>query len=105
MHRVASDVTVRLRGSYLTVIEQGFLTDLMSWPFERLLRRVLPQWFTREKFEKYKTAAVIHDHLIKTTDWPKWQVDELFHIALRASSVSALEAMIFKLAVRTKRKR
>lgn len=105
IYRVKGNTVVRLRGAYLTVLEDGYLTDCMSWPFIRLVKIIFPSWFKKEKISKYTLAAVVHDHLLQTTNMPKWQVDNIFYLALRSNSVSALEAFIFKMAVRSKRTR
>ena len=51
----------------------------------------------------YRAAALLHDRMLDAAEHPKWVIDWLFMGALRASGVSALEAGIFWLAVRTRR--
>jgi hypothetical protein len=93
--QVVHDVEVRLNGSFLCVIEAGFVSDGASIP--KLLRARYASW------GKYAGSALLHDHLLVTSPHPKWLIDWLFYGALRAEGVPALEAAIFWLAVRFKR--
>lgn len=107
LYRVAKDCEVRLNGSFLCVIERGFLTDKTSWPWQMLWLcwiATVRRW-VRDRRGRYTQAAVLHDHLLKTTRRPKWQVDLLYKAALRATGVSALEAWLFGSAVRVRRRR
>lgn len=97
LYSVVKPIEVRLNGSYLCVIEKGFLSDGASIP--KFVRGKWGSW------GRHSGAALLHDHLLETTDKPKWLVDVLFYIALRSSGVPALEASIFYLAVRLKRSR
>lgn len=94
---VAKDIDVRLNGSFLCRIERGFESDGASMP--ALVRAKWTSW------GKYAGPALLHDHLLTTTDKPKWLCDVLFYVALRCNGVSALEAGVFWLAVRVKRAR
>lgn len=90
-------MAVDLNGQRLLIIPAGYLTDGMS-------RR----WWMPSKWgrwhPRYLPACIFHDYLLTDTDWPKWQIDWLFMGALRSIGVSALEAGLFWLAVRTRRK-
>ena len=97
LKRLTKPVTVHLGDFLLTTIEAGFVTDGSSQPW--LLRWKWGSW------GRYTPAAILHDWLLERTTTPKWQADWLFMGALRDSRVSALEAGIFWLAVRTKRSR
>ena len=95
--KVVKPIEVRLNGSYLCIIEAGYESDGASMP-----------WFANVKWKswgRHSGAALLHDHLLETTELPKWQVDVLFYIALRSLGVPALEATLFWMAVRTKRER
>lgn len=96
MRRVIRPVEVRLNGSYLCQIEAGYVSDGLSRPWWVF-------WKWGRWTAKYQAAALLHDHLLDTSPHPKWVIDWLFMGALRASGVSALEAGIFWLAVRTRR--
>lgn len=89
---------MKLAGHDLLTIPEGYVSDGLS-----------RQWWMPSKWgrwrQKYARAACLHDYLLTDTDWPKWQVDWLFMGALRACGVSALEAGLFWLAVRTRRRR
>lgn len=109
LYAVREDCTVRLNGSYLTVLEAGFVTDLTSWPHQLYRWPFTSFGFVRKwlsgKIEKYDPPAVLHDHLLETTSRPKWEVDALYHLALRSKGVSALESFLFGQAVRVRRSR
>ncbi|WP_297803382.1 DUF1353 domain-containing protein [uncultured Brevundimonas sp.] len=90
-------LAVSFGGTPLVTIPAGYATDGMS-------RR----WWMPSKWgrwhPKYLPASILHDYLLTDTDWPKWQIDWLFMGALRATGVSAHEAGLFWLAVRTRRR-
>lgn len=92
---VVRDIDVRINGSFLCVIEAGFVSDGASIP--RLVRGRYASW------GKYAGPALLHDHLLATSKQPRWVIDWLFYGALRAEGVPALEAALFWLAVRGKR--
>lgn len=102
---VEKNCMVRLNGSYLTLIEAGYRTDKTSWPRELLeWFRWLPfvaRWLD-ETSERYDDAAVLHDHLLDTTQRSKRDIDLLYLAALGSTGVSSLESVIFWLAVRTR---
>lgn len=91
-----NQVTVSLNGFWLCAIPAGFKTDGLSRPW-------YVAWRWRRWDKKYLNAAVLHDYLLTDPVIPKWQADWLFMGALRSQGVSALEAGIFWLAVRTRR--
>lgn len=91
-------LAVSISGTVLFTIPAGFETDGLS-----------RQWWMPAKWgrwhPKYLRAAILHDYLLSDPERPKWQADWLFMGALRADGVSALEAGLFWLAVRTRRPR
>ena len=93
---VVEPCPVTLNGYPLCIIEAGYRSDGLS-------RR----WWMPSKWgrfvERYRAAALLHDRLLDAAEHPKWVIDWLFMGALRASGVSALEAGLFWLAVRTRR--
>lgn len=93
---VVEPCIVTLNGQPLCIIEAGYRSDGLS-------RR----WWMPTKWgrfvERYRAAALLHDRMLDAAEHPKWVIDWLFMGALRASGVSALEAGIFWLAVRTRR--
>jgi len=95
MRRVVDPIEVRLNGSFLCVIEAGYVSDGLSRPWWVF-------WKWGRWTAKYQAAALLHDHLLDTSPHPKWVIDWLFMGALRAAGVSALEAGIFWLGVRTR---
>lgn len=89
-------VDVTLNSTPLCVIPDGYQSDGLSRPWWAFWK-----W---DRFDaRYRSAALLHDYLLDHADMPKWQIDWLFMGALRASGVSALEAGIFWLGVRTRR--
>ena len=90
------DVHVIVADHYYLTIPKGFVSDGMTLP--RLARlRWRDNWDPR-----YASAALLHDYLLKHSKLRKWEIDWLFMGALRSSGVSALEAGLFWLCVRTK---
>ena len=85
-----------LNGHPLCTFEAGYRSDGLSRPWWMF-------WKWRRFDARYRDAALLHDYLLDTSDLPKWVIDWLFMGALRASGVSALEAGIFWLAVRTRK--
>jgi len=94
--RLAVSVDVALNGAPLCVIPEGYQSDGLSRPWWAF-------WKWRRFDARYSEAALLHDYLLDHANMPKWQIDWLFMGALRASGVSALEAGIFWLGVRTRR--
>lgn len=94
--RLIASVDVSLNGQPLCVIPDGYDSDGLSRPWWMF-------WKWRRFDARYRDAALLHDYLLDTSDLPKWTIDWLFMGALRASGVSALEAGIFWLAVRTRK--
>lgn len=91
-----NQITVLLNGFWLCAIPAGYKTDGLSRPW-------FVKWKWRRWDQKYLTAAVFHDYLLTDSGIPKWQADWLFMGTLRSQGVSALEAGLFWLAVRTRR--
>lgn len=97
LYRVVKPIEVRLNGSFLCIIEEGFESDGASIPFFASFK-----W---KSWGRHSAAAILHDHLLETSDHTKWLVDILFYLALRSLGVPALEAHIFYFAVRLKREK
>ncbi len=92
---MVNDIEVRLNGSFLCVIEAGFVSDGASIP--RIFCSRYASW------GKYAGPALLHDHLLSTSTHKKWIIDWLFYGALRSEGAPDLEAALFWLAVRAKR--
>lgn len=92
---IVRDVKYHLGGALIATVPAGFVHDGLSrrWGMPARWKR----WT-----EKYRSSALLHDYLLSLPDVPKWKADWLFHGALRSAGVSALEAGLFWLAVRTR---
>jgi hypothetical protein len=92
LFRLDEELPVRLFGETIT-IPQGYVTDGASIP-----------WFARglvDVWGRDGRPAILHDWLWGQRDWPKWLIDLVFLLALKAEGVSDLRATLMYLAVRT----